>query len=1523
MLASTISALVSASSGVINLLTILGGTNAHVVMEKAPLLLENNTEQTDSPSTGRKLFTLSANDKPALENVMKNLGIYLEQRPEIFQNDLMDNVAYTLGERRSLLQWRVAIPASTSFELIEQLNSGKVAPTREVESPRIGFIFTGQGAQWAQMGKSLYNQFPVFAAALDKCDEHLVKLGATFSLKGRFKTFSLGVQVMLNKSTEELDKDAEKSIINEAQISQPSCTAIQIALTDLLQSWNVVPVAVTGHSSGEIAAAYATGILSLQSCMAASYYRGLATLQLRKYHPDLKGSMMAVGCTKEEMEPLLESLTNKNIRIACYNSPSSLTISGDTSAIDELQAIMEAKNMFNRKLQVDVAYHSEHMSRVATSYRASLSALESPKESNIRFYSSLYGKLAKSTDVGPEYWVENLTQAVRFTEALSAMVEPIEQQKTGVNMLIELGPHSALGGPVKQILKACGANASKISYTSALVRKRDAVETALDLSSHLFVKGVSLAMNAVNLHKSGKKPTLLVDMPRYPWNHATKYWHEPRIMQKHKYRTAPRNDLLGVEAVYSNDLEPTWRNIIRIDDLPWLRHHKIQGLTLFPMSGFVAMAVEAANQRAAAKSVDFESFEIRDLAVNTPLVITEQDIEVTLTLRPYQERMLTTSESWDEFRIHSWTTSAGWKEHCKGLISVQNTQILLPETAVPDALKTQVELPTMYDALNDLGVAYGSTFRGLRDCHANNYNSTASISRVDTAQDMPVGHETNMVIHPSMLEQCISMYWPVIGAGRSPIDTIYLPSSIERLSISRKIVDRGSRAGDCLQAVCMRKSAISTKHKLTTMTTYAKSAEDSSPIICMDGLTISPIVECAVDEVDVIPRQLCYKMQWEEATKLLATDELDFSPQPLAIIHGDSVDQLKLAAALAVSIQEISGSLPSTGLLSEIDTKDKICIVTSELEKPLLATLTAEDFTQLQKALLGSLGVLWVVEQAYLDSSNPSTNMITGLSRSIRSESLLKFGTLDLHATNDEDNNTKITVILQVLKSIFHKDADTNCELEFSYRNGQLLTPRIVDDEELNEYVQKSQNTTQLQLTDFFQGGRLLKLSTGSRNTLASLHFTDQIVKEPLLSDEVEIEVRAIGLNPHDLAVANGDDETSGFGQECSGIVTAVGTDVTNIAIGTRVAGILPGGGTFATYARLQAAHTFELGNEMTFEAAASLPLSCATAHYAVKYLARVEPGENVLVYGVETAVGQALVSILQLHEVSVTALSTNPNFEVDPRTSSNVVIFAEHGTIQRLAERRPFDVLISCRTVSPDVSNELWSSLDPLGRFIDCAPQSESRCQRLDFCTGNKQFMPLNFDALLSHKPQLLSKLIQGVFDHIRTNIQCPNMRVFPCSEIESAFRILQAGDNEGKIIISPQPGDQVKATPPLHAGQILRADATYILIGGTGGLGRSMARWMLSRGARNIVLVSRSGAITDKVQGLIDEASILGANIVTRKCNVANKVEVDSLVRECSTDLPAVRGVVHGAMILKVGSLQFSKVADTDLIRTSYSRR
>lgn len=125
--------------------SLLTMSNSSVVLEKAPFIKKAGPDSAEPTFQSRKLFVLSANDKTALESLMKNVGIYLEQRPEIFQNDLMSSVAYTLGQRRSLMQWRVAISTTSSFDLIQALNSGKILPSRETEAPRIGFVFTGQG----------------------------------------------------------------------------------------------------------------------------------------------------------------------------------------------------------------------------------------------------------------------------------------------------------------------------------------------------------------------------------------------------------------------------------------------------------------------------------------------------------------------------------------------------------------------------------------------------------------------------------------------------------------------------------------------------------------------------------------------------------------------------------------------------------------------------------------------------------------------------------------------------------------------------------------------------------------------------------------------------------------------------------------------------------------------------------------------------------------------------------------------------------------------------------------------------------------------------------------------------------------------------------------------------------------------------------------------------------------------------------------------------------------------------------
>ncbi|KAK3682255.1 polyketide synthase [Podospora appendiculata] len=1488
-----------------------GGTNGHVVLEAAPFrgqkTIVDGDETTDKAGQGRKLYVLTANDKTALSQLVKNIVIYLEQRPEIFQMDLTSNLAYTLGQRRSLLQWRVAIPALNSFELIEAINGEKFTPGKEIEPLRLGFIFTGQGAQWYAMGRELYEQYPVFTKSIQLVDQHLAALGAEWSL------------------IDELSKDAKTSKVSEAHISQPSCTAIQLALVDLLRTWGIRPTAVAGHSSGEIAAAYAAGIIDFESAVAIAYHRGRLIPILKQQHPDLQGRMMAVGGTKEEFLPILESLKEKEARIACYNSPSSLTISGDEPALAELEKICEEKQLFNRRLVVDVAYHSHHMNLVAKEYRASIANLQPPVPTNVRFHSSLHGQLVDGTELQSNYWVDNLTCPVRFNEALQSMLEPVGEHKHGVNMLIELGPHSGLQGPIKQVLKEVGGTAPKIPYASALIRKRDAVETAMELAANLFTKGANLDFGAINFPKSNRSPTLLTDLPRYPWNYANKYWQESRMTQKHKNTPGARSDIIGALANYSNDLEPTWRNIVRIDDLPWLQHHKVQSMTIFPMSGFIAMALEAAAQHAASSDSPFSTFELKEVSVSKPLVISDKDVEMTISLRPHQEGTLVSSDTWNEFRICSWFHEQGWTEHCVGLIATKtkdendvdgsrearDSGALFKSalSAIETSDSTSIVSKDMYETLTELGVAYGPTFQGVESCQACDTHSLADITVQDVAKEMPNGYLSNAIIQPALLESLIEMYWPIIGAGRRTIDTIYLPSSVDHMTVSAQITQLTKEPGSKLRAVCEGEIALGGPKPTKVSMVAAAGTDALESVISMVGLTISPIINSEMEADVNAPRELCYKLEWEQVPEVETENRLDAGAQ-ITIIHEDSSFQHLVAMGLANALEQATGRLPEVGTLQSVDAAGKLCVFLNELHQPYLATLTPAQFAELQKLLTSVQGVLWVVRGAYDKSANPDANMVTGLSRTIRSETALKFATLDLDSEAPLSEAQTTDTITRVFKTAFGSNASSTSELEFMERAGTLFTPRIVHDSEMDEYVHKETNPAVLEPTPFGENGRALKMDISTPGHADALHFIDdRAIQQPLEAGQIEVEVKAIGVNFRDGLAAKGKVPVGESGIEASGVVVAVGSGVSSFRTGDRVAALTKG--AFATRTRTPEALAFKIPADLSFEAAATLPLAYCTAYYSLIDVGRLSEGETVLIHAAAGPMGQAAICLAQM--VGAEVFATVGNAEKKALLVNEYGIPADHifysrntsfgDAVRQITQGQGVDVILN--SLTGDALRESWNCLSKFGRFIEIGKREQSSKTRLEITNvdNNASFISVDLLALLAERPKVTKRLVADVARLLKYGKIRPVTPItsFSLSDVETALKTQQTGKSAGKLVVVPGANDIVLATPSKKLNNLLRPDATYVLIGGTGGLGRSMARWMVTNGAKNIVLVSRSGSVTGKVKELVDELAIAGANIVVRRCNVVNKSEVEELVNSGLQDLPPVRGVVHGTMVLR----------------------
>ena len=295
--------------------------------------------------------------------------------------------------------------------------------------------------------------------------------------------------------------------------------------------------------------------------------------KLASRNPKQSGAMLALGTGYKDAAGMMKGLERGQAVVACINSPSSVTASGDVSAIVELQAAAEKKKLFARRLHVDVAYHSPHIDSVAEDYRTAIKNVKPVSSKEVLFFSSLLGRKTSTLALGVSYWVSNLKSPVLFSDSLlgccSLDPEGVALDNP-ITHLIEIGPHSALKGPIRDTLGAGPKTKNKIGYSSALVRNENSVSSALSMASDLFMKGCHLETSAVNFPNKALNAKVLSDLPPYPWNHETEFWHESRITQNHRMKTRPRNDILGTLVADSTDIEPRWRNILRLDDIPWV-----------------------------------------------------------------------------------------------------------------------------------------------------------------------------------------------------------------------------------------------------------------------------------------------------------------------------------------------------------------------------------------------------------------------------------------------------------------------------------------------------------------------------------------------------------------------------------------------------------------------------------------------------------------------------------------------------------------------------------------------------------------------------------------------------------------------------------------------------------------------------------------------------------------------------------------------------------------------------------------
>lgn len=868
-----------------------GGANAHVIIEDAASYLSRHSLEGNHTTVAKpvvpglvnghangfsdhtnginghhvspkkqRLFLLSSQDKDGVTRYARTLDGYLADL-HVDDNDaaFMDNLAHTLASKRSVLPWKTFAVASSLEQLRHALNQ-MPTPIRSFTTsiPRVAFVFTGQGAQWFAMGRSLFS-YKVFQESMARSDNVLKSLGCPWSLE------------------EELNRSEEDSNLRHAEYSLPACTALQIALVDLVESWGVRPAAVVGHSSGEMAAAYCAGLISHEAAMKVASLRGRGSASIVESVGT--GGMLAVNASAETVRPRLATLTRGRAVVACFNSPGACTISGDKDAIDELQSILQQEQTSCTRLPVDVAYHSFHTEVASRKYGADIAAVPHlPRRETIPMFSSVTGKLVKPDQMKPSYWVENFVQPVNFVGAVRSLLSYLEKQgqlrdrSALAGILLEVGPHSALRTYLLDILGA-SSDPKRFSYATILRRKHDAMETALLAMGQLWVRGCPVQMDRLNRTTSSTE--MLVDLPPYAWNHSLTFWEESHLSRAYRQRSKPRTDLLGLRVPSAPD--PTWRNFLRCRENPWIREHRVHGNILYPAAGMIVMAIEAVRQAADPHEV-IHSYELRDVSIVTALLVPDTDDGVEVFLQLHPRRIGTKSapsSTLNEFVISSWSEDAQmWTTHARGLISATY------ESALSSAMQRELALEgqeykttflgikdkcrnpvrgSLYGKLEDIGMHYGPTFRNLNHIFTSTRTSYGTFGVPDTKATMPHGFEYPCVVHPVTLDSALHLIFPSISSGDVSLTEAIVPTSIERIAISNK----STGAQETLHG-------ISTSEK-SSYTSWMSSIivmdeSQSEPLIVIEGLRLSPT---GATESSKAPRASCFEEVWCEDVDLL------------------------------------------------------------------------------------------------------------------------------------------------------------------------------------------------------------------------------------------------------------------------------------------------------------------------------------------------------------------------------------------------------------------------------------------------------------------------------------------------------------------------------------------------------------------------------------------------------------------------------------------------------------------------------
>lgn len=688
-----------------------GGTNAHAILESPPTARALIEEE---PVSDWRLLPVSARSDRALEELVASWRGRIGSAP-------LQALTAGAARRRSHHECRVSFAGRNDQEIASAMDAWLAAPRRAdrpVKNPGVVFVYSGMGPQWWGMARQLLTEdapSKAFAAHFDA----LFQAEAGWSL------------------LDEMLKDEADSRVTSTVVAQPANFLCQALVTLWLQRRGIVPAAVVGHSVGEISSAWASGMLSLEQAIRVCHHR--SRLQARTAG---KGGMLAVGLGEMEVRSLIEAYAGK-IEIAAINGSAALTLAGDEAALDELAGRLEVRSIFNRRLKVEVAYHSQSMDPILDELASTLANL-TPSAPTLPAWSTVSGKPLQKGDFDAAYWLKNVRQPVFFKAAIEDLCA------AGYQTFLEVGPHPVVGGNIREILGRLGVDGRVISTLTRGGTDDVQLHTSL---GRLYTAGSLPDWRSIN---GAADPWL--DLPRHPW-HREVLWTEAETCAQERLGPPPG----PLPGALQDAPTPIWERPINTHYLPWVVDHVVDGLVLLPGAAFVDTALAIAQAMIPGEG----ALAVSNLSLRRPL-----DLEGDATYL-YQAHFDPASS---KLGIASREEAAGtWTQHVDARLGRQDW---LDSERAPatDALAEQ-DVTQFYARLAAMGLNYGPAFRRITAIRA---GSDLVAAHLAPLADSPA--DIHHLIHPTQLD---GAFQALLAVALNGSDTPWVPTHVDAVVLRR------------------------------------------------------------------------------------------------------------------------------------------------------------------------------------------------------------------------------------------------------------------------------------------------------------------------------------------------------------------------------------------------------------------------------------------------------------------------------------------------------------------------------------------------------------------------------------------------------------------------------------------------------------------------------------------------------------------------------------------------------------------